>query len=81
MATIVRCDNCSAETTYPVVNWYKVERWAYPDHTSKKAQPGPWHLCSMQCIGELFSTAEKLEITKHGDREPQFIEQLPEKQT
>lgn len=73
--TLTRCDNCSKETSYPVFNWYKVERWAYPDHTDKSAPKGPWHFCSMKCMGELFSRAQRID-TSTLEKPNQFVEHL-----
>lgn len=75
--TLARCDNCNKEAPHPVFNWYKVERWAYPDHIDKRAPTGPWHFCSMKCMGERFSQVQLLEVSTLSDREKKFIEHLP----
>lgn len=60
MAQVIRCDNCGKEKSYPVHDWYQVSRFVYPDHTSREAQTGPWHLCSMKCVGDLFSKVQNI---------------------
>jgi hypothetical protein len=76
MANVARCDWCNKESTYPVLNWYKVERWAYPDHTDKRAPTGPWHFCSMTCMGEYYSRVEKIDTTTKGGKKT-YVEHLP----